>query len=270
MKKHAARARYLFAKVIDDRLFLLSSSVSYYSALSLAPFLLIILAAASLLRTDTQSQIVTFATKSFSPEVGETFLMVFENAQKASMGSFTGVIGTLILLFTASIVFTQLRYSFDVIYGYHDPNDEMNFWEWVSEKLFAVLVVIGAAALVILTFSIATAAEFFIYSGNPQISRVQVLLINFSIYVLMFTGVHTFTPSHRPPIKQAFKIAFLSSLFFMLGNFFLAEYLRNVASHSVYGAAGTLFIFLVWVFYSSFTLFLSVEVFLYLRKIGSI
>lgn len=270
MKKYAARAKYLIAKVIDDQLFLLSSSVSYYSALSLAPFLLIILAAASLLQTDTQTQIVTFATKSFSPEVGKTFLMVFENAEKVSMGSFTGVIGTLILLFTASIVFTQLRYSFDVIYGDHDPNEEIVFWEWVSEKIFAVIVVLGAAVLVVLTFSIATAAEYFFMTGNPLISRAQVLLINFVIYLLMFTGIHTFTPSHRPNVKLAFKIAFLSTGFFMLGNMLVAGYLRNVASHSVYGAAGTLFIFLVWVFYSSFTLFLSVEMFLYLRKIGAI
>lgn len=270
MRKQVARARYLFEKVIDDQLFLLSSSVSYYSALSLAPFLLILVFAASLLKTDTQTQIVTFAAKSFSPEVGEMFLLVFENASQVDVATFTGVVGTLVLLFTASMVFTQLRYSFDVIYGYFDPHEEIDFWEWVSQKMFAILVVLGAAAAVIMTFSLATWVEFFIHPKNPDLARASILMINFIIYLLMFAGIHTFTPSHRPNVKLAFKVGALSSLFFMAGNVLLGSYLRNIAAQSVYGAAGTLFIFLVWVFYSSFTLFLSVEVFLYLRKIGRI
>ena len=254
-------------------MFLLSSSVSYYSALGLAPFLLIVLSVAAFVGTDTQSQIVTFAAKAFSPQVGEMFLMVFENAKEGvNMGSISGIIGAVVLLFTASLVFTQLRYSFDVIYGHYNPDVFMTVKQYFLEKLFAMMLVLGGAALLIVSFSLAGIVEFVFGSGSERaaLARLLVVCVNFLVYLLMFTGIHYLTPSRRPQLRQAFKIASLSSVFFIIGNLMLAKYLREVAVSSVYGAAGTLLIFLLWAFYSAFTIFLSVEVFLYLRKIGSI
>ena len=88
--------------------------------------------------------------------------------------------------------------------------------------------------------------------------------------MILFSGLHYFTPSRRPRKTHAFKMALLSSVFFMVGNVLLASYLKKVAADSVYGAAGTLLVFLLWTFYSSFTIFLSVEVFLFLKKLGRI
>lgn len=272
-KRNLRRLRYLVEKVFDDNLFLLSSSVSYYSALGIAPFLLIVLSGASLVGADTQTQIVTFATRSFSPQVGEMFLLIFENAKAGvDTGSLSGIIGSVILLFTASLVFSQLRYSFDVIYGYFNPDEYKPLREYIFDKLFAMIVVVGGAALLIISFFLASIVRYIFDPGADKVELTQifVLIVNYLFYLLMFTGIHYFTPSRRPNLRLAFKISSLSSLFFIVGNVLLAKYLREVAASSVYGAAGTLLIFLVWAFYSSFTIFLSVEVFLYLRKIGKI
>lgn len=272
-KTLTTRAKNLTDKILDDNLFLLSSSVSYYSALGLAPFLLIILGVASILGQNIQSQIIEQASRTFSPQVGEMIKLIFLNVNKGvSIGSISGIIGLVVLLSTASMVFLQFRYAFDVIYGYFNPHVKRSVWEIVFERLFAMFVIVGGAVLLIISFSVATIAEYLFGPGIDEsfLTQIAIFLVNFVIYVTLFTGVHFFTPSKRPNFVEALKISTLSSIFFIIGNYLLAWYLKGVAANSVYGAAGTLLVFLVWSYYSSFTVFLSVEVFIYLRRIGRI
>ena len=265
-KSPVTRVKNLATKIYDDNLFLLSSSVSYYSALGLAPFFLIVLYVATFIGETTQAKIVERANLVFSPEVGDMIQLIFQNAKEGiNVGSISGIIGALVLLFTASLVFLQFRYAFDVIYGFWSPEVKKPVRMMIFERLFAMVVVIMGAALLIGSFSL-TAFMDEIFGDYKSF----VLIANFLLYVCMFMGLHYFTPSRRPRKRHAFKMALLSSVFFMIGNVLLASYLKKVAADSVYGAAGTLLVFLVWTFYSSFTIFLSVEVFLYLRKIGRI
>lgn len=265
-KGPATRVKNLVTKIYDDNLFLLSSSVSYYSALGLAPFFLIVLYVATFVGESTQSRIVERAGIVFSPEVGDMIQLIFNNAKEGiDIGSVSGAIGAFVLLFTASLVFLQFRYAFDVIYGFWSTEVTKTFRSEVWERTFAMVAVVIGATLLIASFSL-TAFMDEIFGEFKSF----VLIANFLLYVFMFMGLHYFTPSKRPRKKHAFKMAVLSSVFFMIGNVLLASYLKKVAADSVYGAAGTLLVFLVWTFYSSFTVFLSVEVFLYLRKIGRI
>lgn len=265
-KSPTARLKNLAAKIYDDNLFLLSSSVSYYSALGLAPFFLIVLYVAAFVGETTKARIVERASVVFSPEVGDMIQLIMNNAEEGiSVGSVSGIIGALVLLFTASLVFLQFRYALDVIYGFWSPEDRRPLRTILMERVFAMLIVLGGAALLLVSFSVTTFMGS--YLGDY---RSYVFFANFVLYVLFFTALHYFGPSMRPGKREALKTAVLSSVFFVVGNVLLASYLKKIAAVSVYGAAGTLLVFLVWVFYSSFTIFLSVEVFLFLRKIGKV
>ena len=76
-KKTARRMKDLIDKITDDNLFLLSSSVSYYSALGLAPFLLILLFVASILGQNVQESIVAQTSQYFSSELGQMIKLIF-------------------------------------------------------------------------------------------------------------------------------------------------------------------------------------------------
>ncbi|MFL5786188.1 MAG: YihY/virulence factor BrkB family protein [Bacteriovoracaceae bacterium] len=265
-KSPARRVKNLAAKIYDDNLFLLSSSVSYYSALGLAPFFLIVLYVSAFVGETTRLRIVQQAALIFSPQVGDMIRLIFMNARQGiNIGSMTGIAGALVLLFTASLVFLQFRFAFDTIYGHFSPEVTRPVRYMILERIFAMITVIISAALFIVSFSITA----FVDELFGEYSYL-VLLANFLLYVLMFAGLHYFAPSRRPRKRHAFKMAALSAVFFMIGNVLLASYMKKVAATSVYGAAGTLLVFLVWTFYSAFTVFLSVEVFLYLKKIGKI
>ncbi|HXH30180.1 MAG TPA: YihY/virulence factor BrkB family protein [Bacteriovoracaceae bacterium] len=260
----------LVAKVSEHNLFLLSSSISYYSALAIAPFLMILLGVAAFLGQDVQHQI-TLQANALSPEVGKMFAMIFDNVNEGvNVGSVSGIVGVIVLLSTSSLVFLQMRYSFDVIYGYYNPHLSRPIWEAVKEKLFAMLVVVLAGLFFIFSVSLTAIVEYFFGPGTDEnvLYRVLVFAMNFIIYVGMFTGIHYYAPTRRPPLIEALKIAILTSTFFIIGNLLLASYLKGVAADSIYGAAGTLLVFLTWSYYSAFIIFLSVEAFIYLRKKG--
>lgn len=270
-KRLPTRVKNLGDKIYEDNLFLLSSSVSYYSALAIAPFLLILLAVASLIGDDIQNKVIGWASD-FSPAVGQMIKIIFENIEEGvNIGSFSGMIGLMILFWTASLVFVQMRYSMDVIYGFFEVRNNRSIWEQIWDKVFAMFVVFMAGLFLIISSSLPGVVQFFFRTDeNLLILKSMAFLVNFIIYIWMFWCIHFFTPSRRPGKREALKMSVLSSIFFIIGNVLLGIYFRSVAGSSIYGAAGSLLVFLIWTYYSSFTLFLSIEVFLYLKKIGKI
>lgn len=257
----------LLTKINDDNLFLLSSSISYYSALAIAPFLLILLGVISLIGGDSQDRVLKLA-QDFSPELGTMVKIIFANVNEGvSFASISGIIGIVILLSTASLVFLQMRYAFDVVYGYYNFNPKKSFLEIVLERLFAMGFVFVAGIFLIASSSLPGVVRWF-FGDNEQLFLYQTgaFVINFLVYVTMFWGIHYVTPSQRPKKRDALRMAIISSVFFIIGNVLLGFYFRGVASSSIYGAAGSLLIFLIWTYYSSFTLFLSAEIFLYFKK----
>jgi membrane protein len=263
------KVKKFFGKVADDNLLLYSSSISYYSALALAPFLLILLWVASLLGQNIQSQIVNHASNNFSPQVGEAMEVIFQNINEGlNLSSLSGIVGALVLLSTCSLVFIQFRYAFDIIYGYYNPDFTKSIWQLIRERIVAMIVVLGGAVLLIVSFTLAAIVEYLVASefNNATLYRALIYCLNFCIYLTLFSGLHYFTPSKRPGKREALKMGGLTSIFFLLGNLMLTSYLKSIASSSVYGAAGTLLVFLVWTYYSAFTIFLSVEVFQFIKK----
>lgn len=270
-KRLPTRVKNLGDKIYEDNLFLLSSSVSYYSALAIAPFLLIILAVASFIGDDIQNKVIGWASD-FSPAVGQMIKIIFENIEAGvNIGSFSGIIGFIILFWTASLVFIQMRYSMDVIYGFFEVRNNRSIWTQIWDKVFAMFVVFMAGIFLIISSSLPGVVQFFFRTDENLILLKSIaFVVNFFIYIWMFWCIHFFTPSRRPGKREAFKMSVLSSLFFIIGNVLLGVYFRSVAGTSIYGAAGSLLVFLIWTYYSSFTLFLSIEIFLYLKKIGKI
>lgn len=256
-------------KIFEDNLFLLASSVSYYSALAIAPFLLIILWAASIVDTDIQKKIIGFVSD-FSLEVGDVVESILMNVNEViGVSSFSGIIGLVLILWSSSLVFLQLRYSFDVLYGERPELRPFSLKLFLKDRVVAVFAVtLTALSLMVSTF-LPQVLEFFLGgSERYPLYKIFAQLFNVGVYVIIFWSIHYFVPTKRPSSFQALKASLLSSLFFFIGNYLLGVYLKGVAAHSVYGAAGSLPIFLLWTYYSAFTLFLSVEFFVFFRGIN--
>ena len=254
--------------ILKHNIFFHASAMSYYAALAIAPFLLILLQVGALLGNRLQSEIISQTYFVLGPEVGRIAEMVFSNVnQLINLASISGIIGVATLLFTASIVFLQMRFSLDSIYGYYDPDATKSFKEVVIERLFSMGVVIGGAVLFIISLFISNIVKYFAGAEMEESLLGQILsnLLSFIINLMLFTALYYFAPSRTPKIRSAVKIAAFTSVAFVFGKILMGLYFKNVAISSIYGAAGTLLVFLVWAYYSSFTLFLSLEGFLFLH-----
>lgn len=279
MEEHAEKKKGLLSdlkrlarRISHHNLFLLSSSISYYAALGLAPILLILLGVTSLIGEDLQKQILQQVSL-IAPEVTGTLQMIFKNLKsRVDIGSISGLFGLAFLLFLASFVFEQLRYSLDVIYGDYDPTKRKTIWKFIQERGFLMLLVIMMCALFALSMLINPVFEFLLASRfeNQMWRHLVQILLNFSILFVMFTGVYFFTPSKRKNLKDCAQMSVLTSALFLAGNILLSLYMKTIALDSLYGAAGALLIFLLWTFYSSLTLFMSVELFEFFHRKDSL
>lgn len=254
--------------ILKHNIFFHSSAMSYYAALAIAPFLLILLQVGALLGNELQSEFITQVYFVMGSEVGSITEMIFSNANKViNLASISGIIGIVTLLFTASIFFIQLRFSLDSIYGHYDPEATKSFMEVVKERVFSMGFVIGAALLFIISMFVSNIVKYFA-GAEMQENIFGIILSNllsFLINLMIFTALYYFGPSRTPKVKSALKVAFFTSIAFIIGKILLGLYFKNVAMSSVYGATGTLLVFLVWAYYSSFTLFLSLEGYLFLN-----
>jgi membrane protein len=263
-----------FISIINrHNIFSFSASLSYYAALALAPFLLILLKVGSLIGQDAQDDLIFQAEFILGEDAGRIVSIVFDNInQGISFASFSGIIGVVILLFTISVLLLQLRLSMDVIKGDYDPNKNKDVWDIVKERLFIMLLVIGLSVLFFLSLFFSNIVKYF--AGDQMANHWwgQMVLIgsNFLINLAFFTALYYFIPSNRQPLNHAYKMGLLTSVCFLLGKIFIGLYLERIAGNSVYGAAGSLLVFLVWAYYSSFIMFFSMELFLFFhdKKIG--
>jgi membrane protein len=246
---------------------LLASSISYYAVLGLAPLLLILLGIASLIGPDIQYKLLDQAS-TLAPDAGGVLKMVFENLkERVNVGSLTGLIGLVFLLFLASFVFLQLRYSLDIIQGHHDPHKPKSFLDVLKERGWLMVVVIAMCTLFALSLVIQPLFNFLLASRFESRAwrEIMQICLNFILLFILFTGLYSFTPTIKKKLSDCAKIAVLTSGAFLLGNMLTGLYMRKIALDSLYGAAGALLIFLLWAFYSSLMIFMSVEVFEFVR-----
>lgn len=260
--------KVLFMRIDRHNLFLLSSSISYYAALGLAPLLLIILGIASLIGEDIQQGILSQVSM-IAPELKGALEMVLDNLQsRVDLGSISGIVGLGFLVFLASLLFVQLRYSLDVIYGDMDVHKQKTVKEILKSRGILMLVAMGMCTLFALSLLINPIFNFFMGNAfeNEFIKNALQVLLNFCILFVLFTGMYFITPTKKKRLRDCAQMSLLTSAAFLFGNILIGLYMKNFALNSLYGAAGAFLIFLLWTFYSSLTLFMSVEVFEFLKR----
>jgi membrane protein len=266
IKRFVSNLNDFVAIIIKHNIFFHSSAISYYAALAIAPLLLIILKIATLLGTKLQSDLIEQMSYLLGPEVGKISEIIFNNANEGiNLASLSGIVGCVILLFTASIIFLQLRFSLDSIYGDQDLNIDKSFKTILKERFFSMGIVIATALLFFVSLFITYIVKYLVGKNIEDIFLGNLLAygLTFLINLMIFTALYYFGPTRTPKIKSVIKVATLTSIAFIIGKVILGIYFKKIAVNSVYGATGTLLVFLIWAYYSAFTLFLSLEGYLF-------
>ncbi len=253
-----------FAVWLEDDAPSLGAALAYYTIFSLAPLLVIVIGVAGMVwrqsdsvRADVMQQVGDLV----GPDGAEMVGTMLDSASGPGAESFWAtLIGGAVLLFGATTAFAQLKASLNVIWGVR-PDPDRGFVNLLLARVlsFGLVLTIGFLLLVSLILSAALSAlDAFLTDlafGTDVLIQAAGFVISLGVVVVLFALIFKYLPDAEIEWRDVWVGAFITALLFTLGKFALGVYLGSSSAASAYGAAGSLVLLLIWIYYSAQILF---------------
>lgn len=267
----AANIKDLLSKTVDawsaDEAPRMGASLAYYTILSLSPLLIVVITIAGFLfgREAAQGTLFYQVDQLLGPEGAKAVQSMVEAAGKQkTTGLFASIAGFGALLFAASGVIGELRSSLNKIWKVPAENGAA-ITSFVKERGYAIAVVMGTGFLLLVGLVVNAVLsglgkylESFI-ATPPIVLQAINFAISFLIITLLFGLIYKVLPQAKIRWHDVGLGAAVTSLLFTIGKLLIGLYLGHASFGSTYGAAGSLVIVLVWVYYSSQIFFFGAE-----------
>lgn len=245
--------------------FTLAAALAYYAIFSIAPLLLISIYLASLFldRSAAVEGLTNEMIGVIGPSGSDAIKEMLDAAGTAQPQGWAGLVAIAVLLFAATGFVGGLQDALDKIWD--APPREDGIWGFIKTKFFSFTLVLAAAFLLLISLVLSAAmtaltGRFTTILGLPEgIVQTVVLIVNFFLTAAVFAAIFKFVPSAAVTWRAAVAGGVFTALLFALGRFVLAWYLGREAEASAYGAATSLVLLLIWVYYSAQILFLGAQ-----------
>ncbi len=258
--------RRSFADWNEDNAPRLGAALAFYTILSISPLVILVVAIVSLVfdRSSAQSHLLSQVQALVGQDGRNAVESMLVSGQKASTGTFATVIGSITLVLGASGVFGELRSALNTIWD-AKPKAGSGIWGMMRERFFSFGMVfsVGFVLLVSLLASAGLAAMSKFFSGLIPIPTLVLGTINFLVSFLgiavLFALILKYVPETRVDWSDVRVGATATALLFTLGKALLGLYLGKASPGSAYGAAGSLVVMVIWVYYSAQIFFFGAE-----------
>jgi membrane protein len=250
----------------EDEALQLGAALAYYTIFSLAPMLLVVITVAGLAfgREAVQGQLDNQIQGLVGAQGADAIQGMVANAGRHKEG---GILATVIafvtILFGATGVFTQLQTSLNHIWDVKPKPEGIKGMLRARAAAFGMILGIGFLLLVSLAVSAALAAldnyVVGLLPGAEFILRAVGFLVSFAVITVLFAMIFRVLPDVKIQWRDVWFGAAVTALLFTIGKFLIGLYLGNSSVTSVYGAAGSLVVILLWAYYSSQILFMGAE-----------
>ena len=244
----------------------LGAALAFYTVLSISPLVILVVAIVSLVfdRSSAQAHLLSEVQSTIGPEGRDAVQSMLASGQKASSGILATLIGFITLVFGASGVFGELRSALNTIWE-TDPEATSGIWGMLRERFFSIGMVfsVGFVLLVSLVVSAGLSAMTKFFSGLLPIPAFALASINFLVSLmgisLLFGLILKYVPEAKVEWRDVRVGAFATALLFVVGKTVLGLYLGKASPGSAYGAAGSLVVLVVWIYYSAQIFFFGAE-----------
>jgi membrane protein len=253
---------------VDDDVPRLAASLAFYTVLSLIPFLILVSAVAgsALGQRAAQGDLMWELRDVIGSAGAQAIQTLITSASKSSTAA--TVLGSLTLAFGASAVVMELRDALNTIW--HVPavatfSSVRNLLRFVKERFYLFGLILGAGFLVLASLALnafvsaASARIATILRVSPPLLHSAIFVVSFIVITVLFAAVYKVVPDIQLHWKDVIVGACFTSLLFTIGKQLIGIYLGTVNYASTYGAAGSLVIILVWVYYSAQLFFFGAE-----------
>lgn len=266
----------VFSEFLHDKPFQLAAALSYYTLLSMAPLLLLMTGLAGLVFGEeaARGQLFGYISSAVGPQEAKVAqsLLTETNDHHASVVS--TIVGTVVLVIGATTVFGHLQTALNQIWDVRAVSRRNVILRLVGSRLMELAIVFGMAFILLVSMAISAAiagaqgsADQY-FPGAGIALRVIYALVSFAIVTGVIALLFKYVPDAIIDWHDVFVGALITGALFTVGKYVLGVYLAHLRYSSA-GAAGSLILIVIWVYYSAVILFLGAETTqVYARRFG--
>jgi membrane protein len=277
IKALAALLRRAGEAWIADNAPRLGAALAFYTLFSLAPVLIVTVSLAGVVFGDkaAQGEIVRQFQGLIGTQGAIAIETIIQSTNRPALGVFATTFGVLAIFIGASGAFNELQDALDMIWKV--DNRTKSFWTVTIKQRLLSLGLVLATGFLLLTSLVVTAflsaTEKYISNLLPKslvLLESIYLVFSFCMITLLFALIFKFIPDTAIPFRDVWMGAAVTSILFTVGKVIIGFYLGHSALTSAYGAAASLVIFLIWIYYSAQILLFGAELtHVYALKYGS-
>jgi membrane protein len=256
-----------FSSFSEDRAMRMGAALAFYSIFSLAPILLIVTFIAGLIfgPEAARGELFGQVESALGPQAAAALEETTENAYRADGGILATLIGAVVLVFGATGVFVELQDALNQIWRV-PAQQTSGWWDKIKARFLSFSVVAGCGFLLLISLvvsSMLSALHKFVSAweipGGPFIWQGLHIIVSMLVITLLFAMIFKLLPETELKWRDMWVGALLTAVLFTVGKYLIGIYLAHGAVASTYGAAGTLVVVFVWVYYSSLLVLFGAE-----------
>jgi membrane protein len=261
-----------------DRAPRLGAALAYYTVFALAPGLIVIIALAALLlgKEAAQGQIMNEVQDLVGVAGAQAVQAAIESARSASGSLVATGLGVITLVFGLWGVFGELQDALNTIWGV-TTKPGRGVIGVIKERFWSFTMVVGIGFLLLVSLAasawLAAVGKFFVRLLPLPAAAMETAnaLLSFVIITLMFGLIYKLLPDVKMAWRNVWPGAAVAALLFTIGKSLIGLYLGRSTVASVYGAAGSLVVILLWIYYSAQLVFFGAEFTkVYSRRFGAV
>lgn len=270
--------REAFNDFREDKSPRLAAAIAYYSAFAIAPLLLLTIAIAGIFFGDKaiQGQLGAQLDNVIGPEGAGAIQEILKNARLEGDGGLATLISIAMLIVAATGLFGQLQDALNTVWEVA-PKPGRGLVRTIRTRLTGFLLILGAGALLLLSIVASAAVTFMnqhmggFIPGSEILSQALQLGISLALVTLVFALIFRVLPDVDVRWRDVWMGAIITAILFTIGKQLLGLYLARSSVTSAYGAAGSLAVILLWVYYSAQILLFGAEFTqVYARRHGNV
>lgn len=258
-----------FSSFSDDNGLKLSASLAYYTIFSVAPLLILILALAGIFlgsqATSASDRLYHQISHYVGADAGKQIQDIIKNLQFSGKSGLALISGIVTLLIGASSIFLEIQDSLNIIWRVK-AKPKRGWLKILQNRFlsFSLIVSLGFLLLASLLVNIIVNAisgkiSHFLPAITERLIEVINLGISFIVIATLFGIIFKVLPDVKIKWRDVRSGAVFTAILFMVGQFLISIYLKYSAQGSAYGAAGSLIVLLVWIYYTAAILYIGAE-----------
>ena len=258
--------RETFVEWYDDRAPRLGAALAYYTVFALAPGLILIIALAGLLlgKEAAQGQIISQVEDLAGQAGAQAVRAAIESARNADGSLLATGLGAVTLLFGLWGVFGELQDALNTIWGV-TTRPVRGVLGVIKQRFWSFTMVVGIGFLLLVSLAasawLAAVGKFFsrLLPLPAAMMETTNALLSFVVITFMFAMIYKLLPDVTIAWRNVWTGAAVTAVLFTIGKTLIGLYLGRSTVASVYGAAGSLIVILLWVYYSAQVVFFGAE-----------